>query len=251
VAKRDLVFTKPLLNSAGMLGFAPDARAPIDWDHLGAFTTNPISLRPRTAAAKPAAVEFPGGFLLHTGLPNPGFRHVVDRCASVWERSALPIIPNLMADRPDETREMVRALEALDGILAVELGFAPLLADELILRALEMSLGELPLIVSLPSEQLLRLGPGAIELGASALSIAPPRGSAAHRGALLSGRLFGPALLPQAMHLVQVAARIGLPIIGGVFEADEASAMLEVGAMAVQIEAGVWLPTPNRKSLVN
>ncbi len=47
--KRDLYFSKPLMNAAGSLGFAPDSRAGISLDEFGAFVTNPFSLRPAQA----------------------------------------------------------------------------------------------------------------------------------------------------------------------------------------------------------
>src|SRR5512141_573128 len=150
MSKRDLYFSKPLMNAAGSLGFAPDTRVGISLESLGAFVTNPFSLRPRRPTAKPAVIDHPGGFLLHTGLPNPGFRAGVKRYSAKWARAELPIIVHLMADRPEETQRMVRMLEAQENIMAVELGFAPLLANDIILIILEMCLGELPLIFSLP-----------------------------------------------------------------------------------------------------
>ena len=54
IMKRDLYFSKPLMNAAGSLGFAPDMRLGIPFDSLGAFVTNPISLRSRKPAAQPA-----------------------------------------------------------------------------------------------------------------------------------------------------------------------------------------------------
>ena len=70
------------------------------WIRFGAFITNPISLRPRLPTAQPALIEFPGGFLLHTGLPNPGLSAVLKKHGARWNRADLPIIVNLMADRP-------------------------------------------------------------------------------------------------------------------------------------------------------
>jgi hypothetical protein len=49
--------------------------------------------------------------------------------------------------------------------MAVQLGFAPLLSDDIILLTLEMCLGELPLIFALPHEQVLTLGPRLIQQG--------------------------------------------------------------------------------------
>ena len=262
--KRDLYFSKPTMNAAGSLGFAPDGRAGIDLGMFGAFVTNPISLRPRQPAAKPEILEYPGGFLLHSGLPNPGFNAAIKRYASRWDKSNLPIIVHLMADRPEETQRMVQMLESQESVMAVELGFAPLLADDILLLTLEMSLGELPLIFSLPIKQVLSLGPRLIQGGAQAISISAARGALpikvsastsagldemsqpAHRSArgegLITGRLYGPSLFPRALETVYSASKIGLPIIGagGVWTQENADAMFSAGALAVQVDAALW-----------
>lgn len=243
--KADLIFREPLMNVAGILGFAPDLRADLPWKQLGAFITNPISLRPRLASENPTLVEYPGGFLIHTGLPNPGLAATLHSCRRRWQDCPLPIIVHVMADRPEETREIVRRLESVENVMAIELGFAPLLADDILLLAIEMSRGELPLIACLPPEQVLRLGPRALKEGADAISLAPPRGTLARHAGVVSGRLFGPSLFPLALDIVHSAAKAGLPIIGagGVFSLQDADAMRAAGAIAVQYDAFLWLPT--------
>jgi hypothetical protein len=162
-----------------------------------------------------------------------------------WTRSDLPIIVHLMADRPEETRNMVRTLESHEAVMAVELGFAPLLADDLILLTLEMCLGEIPLIFSLPAQQVLSLGPRLVQEGAQAISLSAPRGALMNNDKqVTTGRLFGPSLFPQALETVHSAARLGLPIIGagGVWSKENADAMLSVGALAVQMDAALWNP---------
>jgi dihydroorotate dehydrogenase (NAD+) catalytic subunit len=253
--KNDLSFRPPLMNAAGMLGFAPDGHASFNsfpagsWDDLGAFVTNPISLRPRRAAASPEMIQYPGGLLLHTGLPNPGFSGVIKKYARRWAATRIPVIVHLMADRPEETARMVRSLEGLENIAAVELGFAPLLAADIIQIAVEMSLGELPLIANLPIEQVLSLGPRLIQSGAAALSFAAPRGSLPRPssapedgGPTVTGRLYGPGLFPQSLALLGSAVRLGLPVIAGVgvYNSEQASAMLAAGAMAVQLDTLLW-----------
>ena len=265
--KRDLYFSKPLMNAAGSLGFAPDPRAGIGLESFGAFVTNPFSLRPRKPAAKPELIEYPGGFLLHTGLPNPGFNAGLKNYSAKWSRADLPMIVHLMADRPEETQKMVRSLETQENVMAVELGFAPLLANDIILLTLEMCLGELPLIFSLPVEQVLGLGPRLIQEGAQAISIATPRGALplsllpSHRfddandplpivptlsgiakGELITGRLYGPSLFPHTLETVFSAAKLGLPIIGagGVWSKENADAMLSAGALAIQVDVALW-----------
>lgn len=244
--KRDLYFSKPLMNAAGSMGFAPDFRTLEDFGSLkefGAFVTNPFSLRARLPAAKPALIEHSGEFLLHTGLPNPGLTAGLKKYSAKWSRSELPIIVHLMADRPEETQRMVRMLETQENVMAAELGFAPLLANDIILMTLEMCLGEVPLIFSLPMEQVLSLGPRLMQKGAQAISIAAPRG-ALMTDHLVTGRLYGPSLFPQTLEAVYSAAKVGLPIIGagGVWRKENANAMLSVGALAVQVDAALWNP---------
>lgn len=250
--KQDLSFATPLMNGPGTLGFAPDLRAPVDWPSLGAFVTNPISLRARLPAADADCVEYAGGLLLHSGLPNPGFRRVLTAHSGAWRQSALPIIVHLMADRPEETRQMVRALEGLDNVVAVELGFAPLLADDIILLALGMSVGELPIIARLPDDQFLRLGPRCVEQGAAAISMAAPEGAISVRGHWLTGRLLGAALLPRSLRFIREASRLGLPVIasGGTRTPADADLMLNAGALAVQVDLPLWLPGSKSKSPV-
>jgi dihydroorotate dehydrogenase len=260
--KQDLTFSSPYMNAAGTLGFAPDFRAPVPWEAFGAFVTNPLSLRPRLPTASPTLVEYPGGFLLHTGLPNPGLKAALKKYARRWADSRLPVIVHLMADRPEESMRMVLSLEGRENIAAVELGFAPLLTDDILLLTVEMCQGELPLIVSLPVEQVLSLGPRVVQEGAAAISLAAPRGMLPvanysplpHGGApggdnkgpgvrgQVIGRLSGPALFPQALLTVRDAVQANIPVIGagGVGSKQNADAMLAAGAMAVQVDASLW-----------
>lgn len=243
--KRDLYFSKPLINAAGSLGFSPDSRNGIPLDSFGAFVTNPLSLRPRLPAAHPAVIEYPGGFLLHTGLPNPGFNAALKKYSAKWKRADLPIIIHLMADRPEEAQRMVRELENVENVMAVQLGFAPLLADDIILLTLEMCLGEMPLIFALPQEQILTLGPRLAGNGAEAVSLAAPRGAVYDKaGNLVTGRLFGRSLFPRALDVVRSAAMSGLPIIGsgGVWTDADAESMLKAGAIAVETDTRLWVP---------
>ena len=64
----------------------------------------------------------------------------------------------------------------------------------------------------------------------------------AGRGEFVTGRLYGPSLFPQALALVRDAARVGIPVIGsgGVWKPEQAEAMKEAGAIAVQLDAVLW-----------
>ena len=231
------------MNAAGTLGFAPDFRAPVPWDSFGAFVTNPISMRARKPATKPALIEYPGGFLIHTGLPNPGLRAVIKKYSRRWADSRLPIIVHLMADHPDETSRMVQDLEELENIAAVELSYAPLETDTIILKTIEMASGELPLIINLQIDQILSLGPRVMQAGAAAISMGAIRGMLMLKnGQQVTGRVGGAGLYPQALLILRDAVQAKISIIGAgaVVSKEYADAMLSMGAMAVQIDTGLW-----------
>lgn len=241
--KQDLAFSSPYMNAAGTLGFAPDTRLPVPWDQLGAFVTNPISMRARVPAKDPALIAYPGGTLLHTGLPNPGLRASIKRYSRRWADARIPVIVHLMANDPGETGLMLRSLEDLENIAAVELSFAPHTAEDVILSTVEKCWGELPLIVSLGIEQVRALGSSAIEKGAAAVSVAPPRGMLPlENGQQVTGRLTGAGLYPGALLGVRDAVRAGIPVIGagGIASRKKADTMLSVGALAVQLDASLW-----------
>ncbi|MBL8099989.1 MAG: hypothetical protein JNK81_12450, partial [Anaerolineales bacterium] len=170
---------------------------------------------------------------------------VVKKYSAKWNRSELPIIVHLMADRPEETQQMVRQLENIENVMAIQLGFAPLLSDDIILLNLEMCLGELPLIFALPHEQILSLGPKLIQEGASAISISSPRGAVYDENKkIITGRLYGKSLFPRSLDIIRSAGMIGLPIIGagGVWTDTDVESMLEAGAMAVETDTQLWVP---------
>ncbi|UYN90565.1 MAG: hypothetical protein KIT08_04840 [Anaerolineales bacterium] len=233
----------PYLNAAGSLGFVPREPPLPDSLPIGAFITNPISLQARRASQGQRMLPFAGGVLLHTGLPNPGLRSCVREYGMAWAHAELPIILNLLVDEPSALRKVMPNIEALDNILAVELNIpadaSPQLASDLCAAAA----GKLPVIAQLCLPRAEELAHRCLAAGASAVSLGPPRGSLpGEGGGLLNGRLYGPALFPQALAATQTLARAGVPVIaaGGIMGEAEASAALAAGAMAVQFDVGLW-----------
>ena len=241
--KYDLFIQPPYMNAAGSLGFAPNPRGAVDLSHLGAFVTNPVSLKARTVAHGRRFASFPGGFLLHTGYPNPGLSAVIRRYASRWARSDLPVIVHLLVQHVRDLPGMIGRLETLEGVVGVELGLPPEMDRSELQAYLQMASGELPVIVRLPFEGALNLAGTAWEAGAAAVSLCPPRGLVAGEGAGFSrGRLYGPGLLPQSLGLVQAISQLDIPIIGsgGIYNEQQAENMLAAGALAVQLDACLW-----------
>lgn len=238
--KFDLSFNPPVMNAAGGLGFAPGARPPVD---LGAFVTNPVSLGRRDPAQTRAAITFPGGFILHSGYPNPGLKAVIHRHARRWKRASIPVIVHLLAQFENDIAAMVRMLENVEGVSAFEIGLPPEADSELASRLVQAGAGELPVVARLPLERAPELGAIAIKAGAAAVSLGPPRGALLDPdGRLLRGRIYGPALFPLALTSVLLLAENGVPVIGacGVYRPADVEAMLAAGALAVQLDTVLW-----------
>jgi len=244
VPKYDLSFATHLLNAPGFLGFAPDRRGPIDLSRLGAFITNPVSLRARSPAHSRRCLVFPGGFLLHTGHPNPGIRQVIRRHAASWGRSPLPVLVHLLAENPAEVSDMVKRLETVEGVMGVEVGIPPGCDRQSALALSQAAVGELPVIVRLPFEAAAEFAPAFASLPIAAISLGAPRGALPDpQGNLVRGRLYGPATFPLALAAIQSMVKSGLPVIAasGVYSPQDADAMLAVGAIGVQLDAVLWL----------
>jgi dihydroorotate dehydrogenase (NAD+) catalytic subunit len=263
--KYDFSFDPPLMNATGMLGFAPDPRGPFDLGKLGAFVTNPISARPRAPAQRRGFLAYPGGFLLHSGYPNPGLSASIRRYGMRWARSPVPVIVHLLAEGGADLAGMVARLERIEGIAGIELGIPADCRPGDLRELLEAAGGELPIIVRLPLERADELAEALVSAGSSdrtpngspIVSLGPPRGAFPEQGIrtapakgeptgeqqrTVHGRLYGPSLYPLALAAVCRLARLGLQVIGGggVYNAGQAEAMLACGAIAVHLDAVIW-----------
>ena len=252
---QDLSLCSPWLNSAGFLGFTPPTRkaqgeaavlveARQGDFPLGAFITNPISAGRRTPAEGRIFLPFEGGFLLHTGLPNPGLSHVLTTHAQRWKRSPVPIWIHLIGDDPQDIHQMVCRLEDREYISVIELGISPRALPEQALELVLAAVGELPVVVSISLERVNELWLERLPvLGVRAVSLSAPCGILPGReGRLVSGRIYGPAIFPLALNALRSLKRLGLPVIagGGVFRKKDGEAMLSAGALAVQLDAVLW-----------
>lgn len=242
-ASLPLDLPSPWLNAAGMLGFTPPAQA-WNWPRpQGAFITNPISLKARQPAGHRALIPFPGGVLLHSDLPNPGLRRVLREHASAWRRASLPVWPHLFGE-PEEIAAMVRILEEVEGVAALEISIPLQAGREEAAALLRAARGELPLVACLPLQLahaawLAELG----SAGASALHLDAPRGALPDaRGSLVRGRLYGAGLLPQVLEGLQAAQKTGLPVLvgGGIENPADGELLLRAGALGVAVDVALW-----------
>ncbi|NTU75850.1 MAG: hypothetical protein HGA86_06990 [Anaerolineaceae bacterium] len=242
-ARQDLFLSSPWLNAAGSLGFAPPARWPLELPY-GGFITNPVSLHERTPAESRILLPYPGGFLLHTGLPNPGLRRVMRDYGKRWAHSVKPVWVHLLANTPDEIYQMVRRLEGMEGIAAFEVGIPPAADPHAAALLVGAACGELPVVANIACTNTEPHWFEAIQkAGASAITLSTPRGALLNsHGKLVSGRLYGPAMLPLMLQAVCNSKNYGLPIItsGGIYQQKDGEALLSASAWAVQVDSWLW-----------
>ncbi len=265
--KVGLPLASPLILASGMIGYGDALSRILDLAVCGAWVTAPVSLRPgQTSPSEPPAtraVEVPGGFVLAEGGDDPGVRQIIRRYGPIWPRLGLPVIVRLRGaadDARDDLTGQALAAQRLAGVagvaaleLAPEAQRGPAAASELIRLVRQAS--DLPLLVALPlGPDMVAWATASAEAGADALVIAQPPHAAAFaaNGALVRGRLYGPAAAPLAWDaLAQVAALgLDLPLIGsgGVHRAEDVRAFRQLGAVAVQIDSAVWIdPTCLRR----
>jgi dihydroorotate dehydrogenase (NAD+) catalytic subunit len=253
--KIGLALASPVLIASGCGGYGDVYQELIDLSAFGALVTPPITLRPHRGSPSPRLAETKAGFILNTGLQNPGVKKIIQQYSKSWFRLGTPIIAHLPADEHESLRRTARALSGLQtpqghgALAAIELGVPHHSAEadvEYWLGALREGT-DLPLLVKLPLDALPELAEAAVRAQADALVIgAPPLGAALVPDSqkMVSGHLYGPALhsltLPQ---LRQAAARFDLPLIavGGIHTLPDAQAFLEAGATAVQLDSLLFI----------
>lgn len=243
--KRELILDPPWTNASGSLGFSAETMSWIEPSALGGFITNPISLSRRTPAGGSRFLPTPGGFVLHTGLPNPGLRGVIRRHQRRWRLTGCPVILHLISGAPRELAQMGETVESIEDIDGVEVGVQAedaMAAADLVRAAASHGL---PVIARLPFEAATALAGAALDAGAAAISFAPPRAAIpGPGGTFVRGRLYGPAVLPMALELVKRIRQAGIeaPILaaGGIYRRKDLEAMFVAGASGVQLDSLLW-----------
>ena len=245
--KRGLSLSIPVMNASGVLGFAGENRGLIDFTGLGAFVTNALTATPRTAAHPPNAVPLPNGVLIHTGLPNPGVNAAVRRYAREWARLGAPVIVHLAATTPHEVRRSVAQIEGVEAVSGIELGLRDEVSAGEAASLVGVAWGGLPLIVRLPVLRAGELCQAVARAGADALTVgAPPRAATSVGEKTVTGRAYGPENFALALgavrQVIETMRAAPLPVIGagGIYSVENALAMLEAGAAAVQVDDAAW-----------
>jgi dihydroorotate dehydrogenase (NAD+) catalytic subunit len=261
---RGLVLPNPILVASGTFGYGVEYGDVVDVDRLGGICCKGTTLKPRIGNPTPRVTETPAGMLNSIGLQNPGVDAVIDKYASTWTTWKAPVIVNVAGESVHDYVEVVRRLDGVPGIAAIELNIScPNVGAGGLQFAIDAgAAGEvtaavrrvtgLPLLVKLsPNVADIRPIARAIaDAGADALTaintlsgiaVAPGRGRPLLGN--IYGGLSGPAVKPVALRVVYEAAqavRIPVVAIGGVMELADVLDFLAVGAVAVQVGTAIF-----------
>jgi dihydroorotate dehydrogenase (NAD+) catalytic subunit len=246
--KTGLTLRNPVMPAAGCFGLGGEYQDLVDCEALGAVVVGPVTARPCLGAPPPRARPMRGGVLLSTGVANPGINTLIRDRAPFWRHLSVPTIVHVTATRSAEVESCCQRLAGVDNVCGIELGLpSDVTQDEthdLVQSAARAAYQ--PLIVRLPLNRAHLLCTTAVDAGAHALTVAgPPRGTAwdASGEHTITGDLYGPLVLPLALRALQrVAEHVAVPLIGcgGVHSTGEARALLNAGAVAVQIDSALW-----------
>lgn len=242
--KRELVLDPPWINAAGFLPPQSPTGSLGEPLRIGAWVTPATSLAPRSPAHGPRLLSFPGGLLLHTGHPNPGISIMLRRDRPAWRALGRPVVVHLLPGDARELESLVERLESIEEIGAIEVALGETHDSDVAAWLRAASAAQLPVIAQFPIGTPVGRARLAAEAGAAAVSAGPPRGTLpGPSGSLVTGRLYGPSLLPHGLHTVESwTAELRVPVLGsgGVTSAGAMEALFRTGAAGVILDTILW-----------
>ncbi|MEO7145879.1 MAG: dihydroorotate dehydrogenase [Bryobacteraceae bacterium] len=257
----------PILAASGTFGYGVEFREQVDLNSLGGFVVKGLSREPMDGNHPPRVWETQAGMINSIGLQNIGVQAFVRHKLPALARVETAIFANVFGYSPEDYLEVVRVLEAADGLAGYELNVScpntkhggiyfssdPQLLGELVSSVRKIA--RRPLVVKL-SPNVARIEPlarAAEDAGADAISLVntfvalaiDARSRRPRIGAGFGG-LSGPAIKPIALRLVYEAAHaVRIPVIGlgGISNGTDAAEFLIAGAAAVEVgTANFWDP---------
>lgn len=234
---------KKWINAAGTAGYAPTKNFINKFPDIGLFVTNPISYLPRNPANERCLLPFEGGFLVHSGFPCPGFRNLLKNYQIKWENALLPVCVSLLSDEPGNIEKIIRSVENIENIVAIELSLNFSVKFEGMQTLINASVGELPIILSVPYELVyMDWIEDLFRPEILAVSIQAPRGTINSSQMLTRGRLYGPAMLPLTLGAINHLSYLETAIIAGVgcLSSEDIQTIYHAGASYFQPHELIW-----------
>jgi dihydroorotate dehydrogenase (NAD+) catalytic subunit len=254
-----LELATPVIAASGTFGYGVEYDGLVDWSRIGGVSVKGLSAEPSKGHSAPRMVETPGGMLNAIGLQNIG--------AAAFVRDKLPrlrgfgprVIVNCWGNTTADFERVVDALEAADGIDALELNLScphkhewggvlaadPKLTREVVGAIRKRTRRRLWVKLSPNVTDVTEIAKVVEGEGADAITLINTlRGLVVdienRRPALANGAggLSGPAIKPVALYMAwQTSRAVSIPVVGagGIMSGRDAVEFLMAGARAVEV----------------
>ncbi len=255
-----LACVSPIWTASGTFGYAREFADHLELAALGGVVTKGISPLPRGGNPLPRICETASGMINSIGLENVGVQGFAEKKLPFLRQTGTHVVVNFFGETFDEYVACGAALDALDGVSAlemnvscpnvkkggVEFGTDPTVLQELV-RVCRAAIKK-PLLVKLTPNtgDVVGLARAAVDGGADGLSIINTISAMAidarrrqPRIATVFGGLSGPAIKPVALRMVHLVHR-ALPTVpisgmGGVASGEDVVEFMLAGATTVQV----------------
>ena len=247
----------PVLVASGTFGYGDELTDLVEVSKLGAIITKTVTLSPKAGNPPPRLAETASGLLNTIGLQNLGVKNFLKEKWDSLKGLGVPVIVSIAGETAQEYIDVVKMLNDVSGISAIELNLScPNLKKRIICQDSALveeivsgtsKLSRVPVIAKLSAqvENLVELCVLCEKSGAKALSLVNTFPGMAidiitrkPKLSTVTGGLSGPAVKPLALKCVwDVYGKVGVPIIGGggISSGDDAVEFFLAGASAVSI----------------
>ncbi|MCX5781504.1 MAG: dihydroorotate dehydrogenase [Elusimicrobia bacterium] len=263
----------PVIAASGTFGYGDEITDLIDVSKLGAVVTKTITLEPRSGNPVPRLAETASGLLNTIGLQNVGVQKFLKEKWEDLRKLGVPVVVSIAGETAQEYVEVVKILEEVVGIAAIELNLScpnvskriickdSSLVEEIISQISRIS--KVPIIAKLSAQvdDLVYLSVLAEKSGAKALSLVNTFPGMAidvkswkPKLSTVTGGLSGPAIKPLALKCVwEVFGKVNIPIIGGggISTAEDALEFFLAGANAVSVGTANFIDPMNPIKILN
>lgn len=260
-----IALRNPVLTASGTFGYGIEFAPLLDLNALGGIVIKGLSREPIAGNPPPRLWHTEGGMMNSVGLQNVGVDAFIRKKLPALRRYSVPVFANVFGYAAEDYVEVVRALEAVEGIAGYELNVScpntkqggiffssdPVLLSDVVSRV--RTVATRPLIVKLsPNVSDIQpfanasedSGADAISLINTFVSLAVDPKTRQPRLGGVSGGLSGPAVRPLAVRLVSQAFKaVKIPIVGmgGIFTGEDAAEFLAAGASAVEVGTATFI----------
>jgi len=260
-----LKLKNPLFIASGIAGFGEEYSRIINLNILGGFITKTVTLKQRIGNPPPRIIEVQSGIINTIGLENPGIeKFIQEKMPFIRKYFNIPVIISIGGETIEEFVRIVKKLDKLEGISAIELNlscpnvrkktnFTKLISQDTkltysVIKAVKKNTCY-PVVTKLTPAvtDITEVAIVCQEAGSDAISLIntyPALSfSKSEPRSVIAGGLSGPCIKPIALRMVyEVAKRVNIPIMGmgGICSADDVIDFISAGAKTVAIGSALF-----------